>query len=69
MDAPPDPPADLDRWRRWVEHGGAWELLDTTESSVTLRLLTCDGGEEMERLVSEDPALVAAVRAEASAEG
>ena len=47
--------------RRWEEHGGVWRVVARTDSGVTVSLLRCDGGEEMERLVSDDPDLLAFV--------
>ncbi|HWI43248.1 MAG TPA: hypothetical protein VNS81_06475 [Nocardioides sp.] len=44
----PDPAAAL---RRWVVSGGHWEVLAERDGAVTVGLFTCDGGEEMDRLV------------------
>lgn len=60
MPAPqPSPSGDVIRLSRWVDAGGTWRLLArTTTTHVTVALLTCDGGEEMERFDSSDPALL-----------
>ncbi len=53
----------MERLARWRDAGGAWTLTAQTPTSITVGLLTCDGGEEMERIVSDDPAFVAYVAA------
>ena len=45
--------------RRWTEFGAAWEVVHRTPEQATVALLRCDGGEEVSRLVSEDPLLLA----------
>jgi hypothetical protein len=47
--------------RRWEDSGGTWVVLARTADGVDLALLTCDGGEQMSRLVSRDPAVLAHV--------
>ncbi len=44
---------------RWRESGAVWRVLGRRPSSVTVALLRCDGGEEVERLTSGDPLWVA----------
>ncbi|WP_150242898.1 hypothetical protein [Nocardiopsis quinghaiensis] len=46
---------------RWEDHGAVWRVVERTPSGVTVALCRCDGGEEVERLVSDDPALLAFV--------
>lgn len=36
---------------RWIASGGHWEVLAESEGQATVGLLTCDGGEEMDRVV------------------
>lgn len=36
-----------------------WEVLVRKSDSVTVALLRCDGGEEMDRFTSDDPRLLA----------
>ncbi|HET6561595.1 MAG TPA: hypothetical protein VFG72_06950 [Marmoricola sp.] len=43
--------------RRWTEFGATWEVVHSTSEQVTVSLRRCDGGEEVERLVSNDPRL------------
>jgi hypothetical protein len=51
----------LERLRRWEGSGGVWRVVRRTSSAVEIVLLTCDGGEEMGRLTSSDPAVRAFV--------
>ena len=48
--------AVLERWRN---SGAVWQVLSRSSSRVTVALRRCDGGEEVERLTSEDPELLA----------
>jgi hypothetical protein len=52
---------DLGTLRRWEEFGAVWEVVHRTADQVTLSLRRCDGGEEVGRLVSDDPAVLAHV--------
>lgn len=52
-------PADV--LRRWEAAGGTWEVLSRAAGALTVRLCTCTGGEEVDRLVSSAPALAAYV--------
>lgn len=52
---------DVERLIRWTEAGGTWRVVARTPTRLTVALLRCDGGEEMDRLVSTDPALLAAL--------
>jgi hypothetical protein len=47
------------RLDRWATAGGTWQLLTRTPTSATVALCRCDGGEEVERIVSADPDLLA----------
>lgn len=49
-----DPVAVL---QRWVASGAHWRVLHRGDVSVTVGLFTCDGGEEVDRITSSDPAL------------
>jgi hypothetical protein len=44
---------------RWQDSGAVWRVLERTSSAATVALLRCDGGEEVERLTSGDPAWLA----------
>ena len=54
--------------RRWEGSGAVWQVVGRTASAVTVALLTCDGGQEVERLSSGDPALLAYVADRESSE-
>ena len=45
--------------QRWQDSGALWEVLARKAGWVTVALLRCDGGEEMERFTSDDPRLLA----------
>lgn len=51
-----DPVAVL---RRWQESGALWRVVGRGTNGTTVALITCDGGEEVSRLTSGDPALAA----------
>jgi hypothetical protein len=53
---PEDPLAVL---RRWEVSGGIWVVRSRDARGVDVALLTCDAGEEMARIASADPALLA----------
>lgn len=52
--AAPDPVAQLVRWEQF---GGLWKVLCRQQTWIHVALCRCDNGEEVERLVSNDPAL------------
>ena len=45
--------------QRWQDSGAVWEVLARSEHRVTVGLLRCDGGEEVDRFTSDDPRLLA----------
>jgi hypothetical protein len=47
--------------QRWQDSGAVWEVISRRGSSVTVALLRCDGGEEVDRFTSDDPRLLAFV--------
>lgn len=51
----PDRVADL---QRWEDSGAHWRVLTRTSNSITIALLRCDGGEEVDRFTSSDPRLL-----------
>jgi len=53
-----DPVEEL---RRWEDSGAHWQVVGRTADRLTIALLRCDGGEEVGRIVSDDPALLAFV--------
>jgi hypothetical protein len=57
-DADPDALAKL---LRWEESGARWRVISRTSSGVVIAMLTCDTGEEVDRLASAGPELLAYV--------
>lgn len=57
--------ADLERWE---DSGAHWQVLHRVPDSITIALLRCDGGEEVERFTSTDPRLLAYVGTRISSE-
>lgn len=43
---------------RWQDAGAVWEVVSHSGNSVTVALLRCDGGEEVDRFTSDDPRLL-----------
>ena len=41
--------------QRWEDAGAVWSILARREDRVTVALLRCDGGEEVDRFTSDDP--------------
>lgn len=60
---------DLVRLLRWEQAGATWQVVSLRPDAVTLSLQRCDGGEEVERLVSTSPDLVEHVRRSMEADG
>ena len=57
----PDGPAARDyvaELQRWQDSGAVWRVISTTRPGVTIALLRCDGGEEVDRFTSDDPNLL-----------
>ncbi len=48
--------------QRWEDAGAHWAVIDRHAQSVTVGLYRCDGGEEVDRFTSHDPALLEFVR-------
>ena len=55
QDASTDAVATL---QRWEDAGAIWRVLRRSPDQVEVSLLTCTGGEEVDRWVSSDPALL-----------
>ena len=52
---------DVDRvaeLQRWQDSGAVWEVVSRRGDTVTVALLRCDGGEEMDRFTSQDSRLL-----------
>jgi hypothetical protein len=47
--------------QRWEDSGAIWEVRVRRDDRVTVALLRCDGGEEVDRFTSDDPDLLAFV--------
>lgn len=47
----------VDTLLRWEAGGAVWRVTSRTSSHVTVLLLSCDGGEEIDTVVSDDPSL------------
>jgi hypothetical protein len=58
-DAGTAPPDALTALLRWEESGGRWRVVARTRSEAVIALLTCDAGEEVDRLTSSAPELLA----------
>ena len=43
--------------RRWEDAGGLWRVLGRDVGGITVGLYRCDGGEETDRFVADDPRL------------
>jgi len=52
-----------ERLERWRAHGGTCRLVELDEARAQVVLCRCDGGEEVERFTTADPAVLAWVRA------
>lgn len=49
----------VDSLQRWQEAGAVWRVVHRLPEVVTVALLRCDGGEEVERLTSGEPTWLA----------
>lgn len=48
--------------RRWEDSGAHWRVAARWRDTVTIALLRCDGGEEVDCFTSSDPRLAAFLR-------
>lgn len=53
---------------RWQDSGGVWRVLGRRGAHMTIGLFECTGGDEVDRIVSTDPALRAFVGQRAGSE-
>lgn len=53
--------SELDRLLRWEGSGGTWRVLGRRTASLTIALCRCDGGEEVDRFSTAEPAVIAYV--------
>jgi hypothetical protein len=49
--------------RRWEDSGAVWRVTSRSVGRIEISLLSCDAGEEMDRLTSTDPELLGYVGA------
>ncbi|MFT4200803.1 hypothetical protein [Gordonia sp. (in: high G+C Gram-positive bacteria)] len=47
----------VDALQRWSDAGAVWRVLERRDDALVIGLYRCDGGEEVDRIVSTDPAL------------
>ena len=45
--------------QRWTDSGAVWQVVTRAAGGVEIALLTCDAGEEVARLRSTDPGVLA----------
>lgn len=51
--------SDLDQLLRWETSGGVWRVRGRRlGAQLDIALCRCDGGEEMDRLTTDDPAVL-----------
>jgi hypothetical protein len=60
--------SDVEIVRRWEQSGGSWQVLARRPGQLTVSLRRCDGGEEVQRLGSSEPELLAFIGNRASSE-
>lgn len=48
----------VDRLERWQQFGATWRVASRRAETVTISLCRCDGGEEIDRLTSDDANLL-----------
>jgi len=59
--SPESSPAEegpIELLQRWQRFGATWQVIDRTDTCVTISLCRCDGGEEAQRFSSADPELI-----------
>jgi hypothetical protein len=56
--APPQQ-TPLQLLKRWQDFGATWRVISQTTDSATISMCRCDGGEEVQRLTSSEPELLA----------
>ncbi|MFI7000782.1 hypothetical protein [Nocardia sp. NPDC050175] len=54
----PETPSPTAILQRWQASGAIWRILSRTPDHVTIALYECTGGQEVDRLTSNDPALL-----------
>lgn len=51
--------SDLHTLQHWAQFGGTWRVVESSADAATISLSRCDGGEEVQRLVTHDRELLA----------
>lgn len=51
--------SDRETLERWAQFGGVWRVVALDDRAATVSMRRCDGGEEIQRLTTQDAALVA----------
>ena len=59
----------VDMLQRWEDAGAIWRVVSRDDQHIEVALLTCTGGEEVDRVHSTDPELLAFVGDRWSSEG
>lgn len=54
--------------RRWEDAGGVWRVLVRDADAITVGLYRCDAGEEVDRIVTDAPALAQFLNGRSSSE-
>ncbi|WP_432560287.1 hypothetical protein [Granulicoccus sp. GXG6511] len=58
----------IEKLERWTDSGAHWRVVRRSGDRITIALITCTGDEEVDRLTSTDPRLVAWLAGRASSE-
>jgi hypothetical protein len=59
----------VEKLRRWQASGGIWRVMSRTSSGVSVAFLTCDAGEEIDRLTFEGAEVLHYIGARSTSEG
>jgi len=54
--------------QRWQDSGAVWEVISRKGGRVTVAMLRCDGGEEVDRFTSDDPRLLSFISGRTTSE-
>ena len=49
---------DREKLERWANFGGVWRVVAFDDRAATVAMCRCDGGEEVQRLTTQDHGLV-----------
>lgn len=58
----------LDDLRRWEDSGAGWRVVHSGPERIAVSLVRCDGGEEVDRFVTDDPEILAHIGGRVSSE-